>query len=104
MGSSVGDVLRYSGVIMLSDERYELAISMPCMSAYRRYPCDVVWLCADMEGTGRDVEDCTKSDVRHHGAQWASPLRSQRRRRGADEVPCGHGGGLRGGQGRGQRA
>ena len=82
MGSSVGGVLRYSGVIMLSDERYELAISMPCMSAWRRYHCVVVWLCADMEGKGRNVEDYTRSDARHHGAQWVSPLRSERRRGG----------------------
>ncbi len=82
VGSSVGDVLRYSGVIMLGDERYEFAISMPCVSAWRRYPCVVVWLCADMEGKGRDAEDCTRSDLRHHGAQWASPLRSEQRRRG----------------------
>ena len=83
MGSSVGDVVRYSGVIMLSDERYELAISVPCVSDWRRYPWAVVSLCADMEGDGRDVEDCTRIDVRHHGDQWASPLRSERRRGGS---------------------
>jgi len=82
VSSSVGDVLRYSGVIMFSDERYELAISMPYVSAWRSYPWAVVWLCADMEGKGRDVVDCTRIDVRHHGAQWASPLRSKRRRVG----------------------
>ena len=35
-----------------------------------------------MEGRDRDVGDCTRMDVRHHGAQWASPLRSERRRGG----------------------
>jgi len=80
--SSEGDVLRYSGVLMLSDERYELAISMPCVSAWRRYLCDVVWLCVNMEGKGRDVGDCTNIFVRHHGAHCASPLRSERRRGG----------------------
>ncbi len=80
--SSVGDVLRCSGVVMLSEERYELAISMLCVSAWRRYPCDVVWLCADIEGEGTDRGDCTNIAVRHHGAQCASPLRSKRRRGG----------------------
>jgi hypothetical protein len=42
----------------------------------------VGWLCADMEGKGRDVEDCTNIVVRHHGAERASPLRSERRRGG----------------------
>ena len=68
MGNSVGDVLRYSSVVMLREEKYELAISMPCVSAWRRYPCAVVWLCADMEGKGRDVGDCANIVVRHHGA------------------------------------
>jgi len=51
----------------------------------------MVGLCADMEGMGRDVEDCTRIVERHHGAQCASPLMSERRRGGADEVPdwCG---------------
>ena len=35
-----------------------------------------------MEGNGRDVRDCIKMDVRHQGAQCASPLRSERRRGG----------------------
>jgi hypothetical protein len=80
--SSVGDVLRYSGVVMLSEERYELTVSMACVSACRRYPCVVVWLCVDMEGKGRDVGDCNDIAVCHHGAQCASPLRSKRRRGG----------------------
>ena len=84
MGSSVGDVVRYSGVIMLSYKRYELAISIPCASAWRRYSWAVVWLCANMEGRGRDVEDCTKIDVRHHGPQGVSPLRAERRRGGGE--------------------
>ena len=42
----------------------------------------VVRLCADMEGKGRDVGDCTSIDVRHQGAQCASPLSSERRRGG----------------------
>ena len=42
----------------------------------------MVGLCADMEGMGRDVGDCTSIDVRHHGAQCASPLRFERRRGG----------------------
>ena len=96
MGSSVGDVLMHSGGVMLSDERYELAISMLCVSAWRRYPWAVVWLYTDMEGRGRDVEDCIRIDVRHHGAQRASPLRSERRREGADEVPSCRGRALRG--------
>ena len=64
------------------DVRYDMAIFMPCVSAWMRYPWVVVWLCADMEDRGRDVGDCTRIDVRHHGAQWASPLRSARRRGG----------------------
>ena len=35
-----------------------------------------------MEGKGRDVGGCTSMAVRHHGAQWASPLGSERRREG----------------------
>jgi hypothetical protein len=62
--------------------RSDIAISMPCVRAWRRYPWVVWWLFADMEGRGRDVEDYSKMDVRHHGAQWASPLRSERRRGG----------------------
>jgi hypothetical protein len=42
----------------------------------------MLWLSADIEGKGRDVGDCTSMAVRHHGAQWASPLRSERRRGG----------------------
>ena len=42
----------------------------------------MLWLCADMEGKSRDVEDCTMMAVRHHGAQFASPRRSERRRGG----------------------
>jgi hypothetical protein len=82
VGSGVGVVVRYSGVTTLSDVRYDMAIYMPCMSAWWRYPCEVVWLCADMKGTDRDMGDCTNIDVRHHGAQCASPLRSERRRGG----------------------
>ncbi len=40
------------------------------------------WLCADIEGKGRDVDDCIRAVVRHHGAQCASPMRSKRRRGG----------------------
>ncbi len=39
-------------------------------------------LCADMEGMGRGVGDCTMMAERHHGVQWVSPLRSERRRGG----------------------
>jgi hypothetical protein len=46
----------------------------------------MLWLSTDIEGKGRDVGDCTSMAVRHHGAQWASPLRSERRRGEADEV------------------
>ena len=42
----------------------------------------MVGLCADIEGTGRGVGDCTRKAERHHGAQWMSPLRSVRRRGG----------------------
>ena len=42
----------------------------------------VVGLCADMEGKGMDVGDCTKIVVRHQGAQCVSPLKSERRRGG----------------------
>ena len=68
VGSSVGVVVRYSGVTTFIDMRYDMAISMPCVSAWRRYTWAMVWLCADMEGRGRDVENCTKIDVRHDGA------------------------------------
>ena len=37
-GSSVGGVLRLSGVTTVSDVRCDTAISMPCVSAWRRYP------------------------------------------------------------------
>ena len=51
----------------------------------------VVGSCTDIEGMGRDVVDWISRAVRHHGAQWVSPLRSDRRRGGADEIPgwCG---------------
>jgi hypothetical protein len=42
----------------------------------------MVGLCADIDGKGSDVADCTRTDERHHGAQYASPLRSERRRGG----------------------
>ena len=42
----------------------------------------MVGLCADMEGMGKGVGDCTRMVERHHGAQWVSPLRSERRRGG----------------------
>jgi hypothetical protein len=59
----------------------------------------MVGLCADMEEMGRDVGDCTSIVVRHHGAQCAPPLRSERRRGGgADEVPSWCGGTLRVGE------
>jgi hypothetical protein len=38
---------------------------------------------------GKEVGDCTKIDVRHHGVQWLYPLMSERRR-GADGVPSVH--------------
>ena len=82
VGSRGGGDLRSSGTVMVSEDRKELAISMPCVSAERRYPCAMSWVCADMEGSGRDVKDCTRIVVRHHGAQCASPLRSERRRGG----------------------
>ena len=75
VGSSVGGVSRYSGVTTVSDARYEMAISTPCVSAWRRYPWVVVGLCADMEGKGRDVGECTNIVVRHRDVQWASSLR-----------------------------
>ena len=42
----------------------------------------IVGLCADMEGMGRVVGDRTSIVERHHGAQRASPLRSEWRRGG----------------------
>ena len=77
----------------LMDVRYEMVISMPCVSAWRRYPWVVVCLCAGMEGRGRDVRDYTIIDVRHHGAHWVSPMSSEWRRGGggADEGPGGRG-------------
>ena len=69
-------------MVMVSEERKEVVIVMPCVSASRRYPCAMLWLCADMEGNGSAVEDCISSAERHHGAQCASPLRSERRRGG----------------------
>ena len=77
VGSRVGGALRSSGVVMVSEERKEFAISMPCVSALSRYPCVMLWLCAVMEGKGRDVEECTRIVVRHHGAQCAPPPRGQ---------------------------
>jgi hypothetical protein len=82
VGRSAGVARWESWMVMLSEERYVCAISMPCVSAWRRYPCVVVGLCADIEGRGREVGDCTSIAVRHHGAQCASPLRSERRRGG----------------------
>ena len=81
-GSSVGGVLYSAGVVMVNEERKAFAISNPCARASWRYPCAMLWLCADMEGNGRDVADCTRIAVRHHGAQCASPRRSERRRGG----------------------
>jgi len=46
-----------------------MAISMVIVSAWRMYPCVVRGFCAAMLGRGKDVGDCTKMDVRHHGAQ-----------------------------------
>jgi hypothetical protein len=63
---------------------------MPPDSACRRYTCVVRGSCADMLGRGKGVADCTKIDVRHHGAQCVSPLRSGRIRRVVNEVPSGH--------------
>ncbi len=37
---------------------------------------------ANMMGRGSAVEDCTKTAVHHHGAQYVSPIRSERRRGG----------------------
>jgi len=45
-----------------------MAISMHCVNAWRRYPCVVVWLCADIDGKGRDGGDNINMTVRHHGA------------------------------------
>ena len=42
----------------------------------------MVGLCADIGGMGREVGDYTMIVERHHGAQCASPLRSERRRGG----------------------
>ncbi len=76
VGSSGGGVLRSSGAVMVCVDRKQFAISMPCVGAVRRYPCAMSGLCADMEGNGREVEDCTRIAVRHHGAQCTSLLRS----------------------------
>ncbi len=73
VGSKVGGAVRSSSVVMVNEERYEFAISMPCVSAVSRYPCAMFWLCVDMEGKGGDVEDCIRTAVRHHGAQCATP-------------------------------
>ncbi len=82
VGSRVGGVLRASSMVMVREERKEVAIVMPCVRASRRYPRAMLWVCADMEGSGSAVEDCINIVERHHGAQCASPLRSQRRRGG----------------------
>jgi len=37
VGSYVGIMVRYSGLTTLIDMRYDMAMSMPCMSAWRRY-------------------------------------------------------------------
>ena len=42
----------------------------------------MVGSCADMEGMGRDVGDCTRIADLHHEAQCASPLGSERKREG----------------------
>ena len=82
-----------------SDDKKEIAISIPWASAWWRYPWVVVGLCADIEGMGREVVGCTSIAERHHGAQCALPLRSERRRRGgADEVLSWCGGALRVGE------
>ena len=47
VGSRGGSALRSSG-LMVSEDRNEFAISMPCVSAVRRYPCAMSWSCADM--------------------------------------------------------
>ena len=57
VGKSSGVARWESGMVRLSEEKYVCAISMPCVSAWRRYPCAVMGLCADMEGRGRDVGD-----------------------------------------------
>ena len=82
VGCSVGVALRWSGVASVRDARKELAISMPWVSAWWRYPCVVVGSCTDIEGMGRGVVDWIRRAVRHHGAQCVSPLRSDRRRGG----------------------
>ena len=82
VGCRVGVALRWYGVTTVRDARNEMAISMPWVSAWWRYPWVVVGSCADMEGMGRDVVDCIRRAVRHHGAQCVSPLRSDRRRGG----------------------
>ena len=53
----------------MRDERKTVAISMPWVRAWCRYPWVMVGLCADIEGMGREVEDCTMIAERHHGAQ-----------------------------------
>ncbi len=68
VGSRVRGGVRFSGMVMSSEEREEVAITMPCVSASRRYPCAMLWVCADMDGNCGDVEDCINIDERHHGA------------------------------------
>ena len=55
----------------------------------------LVGSCEDMGGMGRDVVVWIRRAERHHGAQCVSPLRSDRRRGGADEIPGWRGGTLR---------
>jgi len=38
VGRSVGVVVRYSSVTTFMDVRYDMAMSMPCVSAWSRYP------------------------------------------------------------------
>ena len=82
VGRSVGAVMRWCGVTTVRDARKADAISMPWVSAWWRYPWVMVGLCAGIEGIGREVGDCTRIVERHHGAQCASPFRSERMRGG----------------------
>ena len=82
VGCNVGVALRWFGVTDVWDARKEMAISIPLVRAWWRYPWVMVGLCADIEGKGRGVGDCTKMAERLHGAQCVSPLRSERRRGG----------------------
>ncbi len=73
VGSRVGGVLRSYGMVMVSEERKEVAIDMPCVRASRRYPCAMLWLCADIEGNGSAVEDCIRIAERHMGPSVRPP-------------------------------